>query len=410
MEERILRKYAALAVRSGVNVQKGQPLVVKASVRDAAFVEMCVLEAYQAGASDVSVQWSDEILRHMDFEYQSLETLTDIPDWLEERVKREHDRGVCYLYIDSDTPGFMSDIDPEKLQKSQLARMSRMEPYAAYTMNNIGQWCIVALPNPRWACKVFPGKTEPEAMDALWKAILSSVRVREDNDPVLEWQKHDQELEEHCRILNGYAFQALHFENSRGTDLTVSLAEGHIWAGGGCTTPSGVFFNPNMPTEECFCMPDRCHVEGIVHATMPLAYQGKLIENFWLRFEGGQVVDFGAESGEDTLKGLLDTDEGARRLGEVALISYHSPISDLNLLFFNTLFDENASCHLALGRSYPENISGGLDMSREELLEHGGNYSLEHVDFMFGSSDMSVTGIQKDGTEVPVFRQGDFVF
>ena len=157
-------------------------------------------------------------------------------------------------------------------------------------------------------------------------------------------------------------------------------------------------------------MPDRCHVEGIVHATMPLAYQGKLIENFWLRFEGGQVVDFGAESGEDTLKGLLDTDEGARRLGEVALISYHSPISDLNLLFFNTLFDENASCHLALGRSYPENISGGLDMSREELLEHGGNYSLEHVDFMFGSSDMSVTGIQKDGTEVPVFRQGDFVF
>ncbi len=250
--------------------------------------------------------------------------------------------------------------------------------------------------------------SEEDAVNALWQAILFSVRVREDNDPVKEWEQHDKELLEHCDVLNSHQFKALHFENSKGTDLTVGLVKNHIWVGGGCSTPEGVFFNPNMPTEECFCMPDRNNVNGKVYASKPLNYAGKLVEDFWFEFKDGKVVDYGASNGREALTQLLDTDEGARHLGEVALISYDSPISNLNILFYNTLFDENASCHLALGRCYPENVAGGIEMSDEELLEVGGNNSMEHVDFMFGTSDMTVTGIKEDGSEVTVFANGNF--
>ena len=290
-----------------------------------------------------------------------------------------------------------------------MARMKRMRKYQPYTMNNLGQWSIVALPNPKWAKKVFTEMSEEDAVNALWQAILFSVRVREDNDPVKEWEQHDRELAKHCDVLNSHQFRALHFENARGTDLTVNLVKNHIWVGGGCSTPEGVFFNPNMPTEECFCMPDRNNVNGKVYASKPLNYAGKLVEDFWFEFKDGKVVDYGASNGREALTQLLDTDEGARHLGEVALISYDSPISNLNILFYNTLFDENASCHLALGRCYPENVAGGIEMSDEELLEVGGNNSMEHVDFMFGTKELCADGICKDGTVVPVFRHGGFV-
>ena len=303
----------------------------------------------------------------------------------------------------------MADIDPEKMKQSMIASMKRMSKYQGYTMNNQGQWSVIALPNPKWAKIVFPDKDEDEAVKALWDAILFSVRVREDNDPVAEWEKHDKVLEAHCDILNAHQFKAMHFSNKKGTDLTVNLVKNHIWVGGGCTTPDGVFFNPNMPTEECFCMPDRNNVNGTVYASKPLSYSGKVIEDFWFRFENGQVVEYGAAKNEEALKQLLDTDEGSKRLGEVALISYDSPISNLNVLFFNTLFDENASCHLALGRCYPENVEGGIEMSKEELLAAGGNDSMNHVDFMFGTSDMTVTGIKEDGSTVTVFSEGNFV-
>ena len=409
MTKEVLQKYAKLAVCSGVNVQPDQLLIINASVKDYEFVEMCVEEAYKAGASEVIVKWNDENIRHMDYEYQKLETLCDIPDWAEERVKWEHDRKCCYLSISSGTPGFMADIDPEKMKQSMIASMKRMSKYQAYTMNNQGQWSVIALPNPKWAKIVFPDKDEDEAVKALWDAILFSVRVREDNDPVAEWEKHDKALEAHCDILNAHQFKAMHFSNKKGTDLTVNLVKNHIWVGGGCTTPDGVFFNPNMPTEECFCMPDRNNVNGTVYASKPLSYSGKVIEDFWFRFENGQVVEYGAAKNEEALKQLLDTDEGSKRLGEVALISYDSPISNLNVLFFNTLFDENASCHLALGRCYPENVEGGIEMSKEELLAAGGNDSMNHVDFMFGTSDMTVTGIKEDGSTVTVFSEGNFV-
>lgn len=409
VNEELLKKYASLAVRSGINIEKGQLLVIKASVKDHEFVELCVKEAYEAGAGKVQIQWSDENISHMAYEYETTESLSLVPGWIVERTRFEQERGAAYLTIDSETPGLMADIDQDKLQAVRLEHMKKMKPFQAYTMNNIGQWCIIALPGKKWAGKVFPEKEEDEAVDALWEAILQAVRIDRDNDPVAEWKAHDEELMRHCRLLNDYNFDRLHFAGELGTDLYVGLVKDHIWSGGGNYSKSGTFFNPNMPTEEVFCMPDRKRVDGKVFASKPLSHGGKVIEDFWFSFKDGKVVDYGAKKEKDALTKILDTDEGSRHLGEVALISYDSPISNQNILYFNTLFDENASCHLALGRCYPENIKGGEEMSEEELLSHGGNQSMNHVDFMFGTKEMSVTGIREDGSEVSIFKDGNFV-
>jgi len=407
--EGLLKKYASLAVRTGINIEKGQLLVIRASVKDHEFVELCVKEAYEAGAGQVFVQWSDENISHMGYEYETTESLSYVPDWVVERTRYQQERGAAFLTIDSETPGLMADIDQDKLQTVRLEYMKRMKPFQAYTMNNIGQWCIIALPGKKWAKKVFPEKGEDEAVDALWEAILQAVRINEDNDTVAEWKTHDEELMRHCKLLNEYNFDRLHFVSELGTDLYVGLVKDHVWSGGGNYSKSGTFFNANIPTEEVFCMPDRNRVDGKVFASKPLSHAGKVIEDFWFSFKDGIVIDYGAKKEKDALTKLLDTDEGSRHLGEVALISYDSPISNQNILYFNTLFDENASCHLALGRCYPENIKGGEEMSEEELLSHGGNQSMNHVDFMFGTKEMRVTGIENDGTEVEIFRNGNFV-
>ena len=407
--EGLLKKYASLAVRTGINIEKGQLLVIRASVKDHEFVELCVKEAYEAGAGKVSVVWNDENISHMSYEYETTESLSFVPDWVVERTRYQQERGAAFLTIDSETPGLMADIDQDKLQTVRLEYMKRMKPFQAYTMNNIGQWCIIALPGKKWAKKVFPEKGEDEAVDALWEAILQAVRINEDNDPVAEWKAHDEELMRHCKLLNEYNFDRLHFVSELGTDLYVGLVKDHVWSGGGNYSKSGTFFNANIPTEEVFCMPDRNRVDGKVFASKPLSHAGKVIEDFWFSFRDGIVIDYGAKKEKDALTKLLDTDEGSRHLGEVALISYDSPISNQNILYFNTLFDENASCHLALGRCYPENIKGSEEMSEEELLSHGGNQSMNHVDFMFGTKEMRVTGIQNDGTEVSIFKDGNFV-
>lgn len=407
--EGLLKKYASLAIRTGINIEKGQLLVIRASVKDHEFVELCVKETYEAGAGKVSVVWNDENISHMSYEYETTESLSFVPDWVVERTRYQQDRGAAFLTIDSETPGLMADIDQDKLQTVRLEYMKRMKPFQAYTMNNIGQWCIIALPSKKWAKKVFPEKGEDEAVDALWEAILQAVRINEDNDPVAEWKAHDEELMRHCKLLNEYNFDRLHFVSELGTDLYVGLVKDHVWSGGGNYSKSGTFFNANIPTEEVFCMPDRNRVDGKVFASKPLSHAGKVIEDFWFSFKDGIVIDYGAKKEKDALTKLLDTDEGSRHLGEVALISYDSPISNQNILYFNTLFDENASCHLALGRCYPENIKGGEEMSEEEILSHGGNQSMNHVDFMFGTKEMRVTGIENDGTEVEIFRNGNFV-
>ena len=408
--EKMYDKLAELAVKKGVNVQKGQPLVIRANIRDVNFVKKVVKNAYEVGAKSVTIDWRDEELNKMNYEYQSIETLSDVPQWMYDRTKLQHDEGACYLNIVSDKPGSLAGVDSNKLDAYQQAFYTKMADLQAYTMNNVGQWCVLGVPSVEWAKVVFPDLPEDEAFEKLGDAIFSVTRVSEDNDPIAEWKAHDQELIAHAKKLNEYHFKELHFTSELGTDVTVELVKDHIWVGGGCTTPKGVFFDPNMPTEECFCMPNKTGVNGMVYASKPLSYNGKVIDGFWFKFENGKVVEYGAEKEEETLKSLLEFDEGASYLGEVALVPYDSPVSNSNVLFFNTLYDENAACHLALGRPYPENIKGGEEMSKEELMSHGGNDSMQHEDFMFGTEHMNIDGIQYDGTVVPVFRDGNFVF
>lgn len=408
--EKMYDKLAELVVKKGVNVQKDQPVVINASIRDAEFVKKVVKNAYEAGARYVSVEWRDSDITKMGYQYMSNETLSEIPQWQYDKRKYQQDGGACYLSITSDKPGSMADVDGEKMRIANMAFYAKMGDLMSYTMNNEGQWCVFGVPSLEWAKVVFPDLSDEEAFEKLGDAIFEVTRVTEDNDPIEEWTRHDKELLEHARKMNEYDFRELHFTSELGTDLTVGLVDGHIWVAGGSVTPKGVFFDPNMPTEECFSMPLKTGVNGIVYASKPLSYNGKVIEDFWLRFENGKVVDYDAKKEKESLKRLLEFDEGSSYLGEVALVPYDSPISRSGILFFNTLYDENATCHLALGRPYPENIKGGEQMSKEELAQHGANDSMQHEDFMFGTREMDIDGIRKDGTIIPVFRKGNFVF
>jgi aminopeptidase len=408
--EKMYDKFAELVVKKGVNVQKDQPVVINAAIRDAEFVKKVVKNAYEAGARYVSVEWRDSDITKMGYQYMSNETLSEIPQWQYDKRKYQQDGGACYLSIASDKPGSMADVDGEKMRIANMAFYAKMGDLMSYTMNNEGQWCVFGVPSLEWAKVVFPDLSDEEAFEKLGDAIFEVTKVTEDNDPIEEWTRHDKELLEHARKMNEYDFRELHFTSELGTDLTVGLVDGHIWVAGGSVTPKGVFFDPNMPTEECFSMPLKTGVNGIVYASKPLSYNGKVIEDFWLRFENGKVVDYDAKKEKESLKRLLEFDEGSSYLGEVALVPYDSPISKSGILFFNTLYDENAACHLALGRPYPENIKGGEQMSKEELLSHGANDSLQHEDFMFGTKGMNIDGIRKDGSIVAVFREGNFVF
>jgi len=403
-----LESLAKLAVYKGVNVQEGQILVVKCPIEAYEFGRLVCKYAYEKGAKDVIFNYTDAINQKTKFENAKLDDICDIYDYTIERQKFFVESGACFLSISSELPGLMKDVNPEILQSYGIAMSKAMKPFRYYTMSNYGQWCVIAYPNKIWAKKVFPNLSEDDAYDKLLEAILDATRV--DDNAVENWNKHNAEIAKHTEILNNYNFKTLHFKSELKTDLYVDLAINHIWEGGeDLTRETKVKFNPNMPTEEVFTMPKRDGVNGIVYASKPLSYQGNLIENFYLKFENGRVVDFNAESGYDALKNLLDTDEGSKYLGEVALLSYDSPISNASILFYNTLFDENASCHLALGACYPTNIKNGTDMSEDELKAAGGNISMSHSDFMFGTEKMSVMGITFDDQEVVIFENGNFV-
>ena len=406
--EKMYDKLAMLVVKKGANVQKDQPVVIRANVQDAAFVRKVVKCAYEAGARYVSVEWHDDDLTKMSYQYESVEVLSEIPQWRYDKTKYQHDGGACYITILSEKPGVMADVDSEKIKAANMAYYTKMADLIPYTMNNIGQWSVIGVPSVEWAKVVFPDLSEEEAFEKLGDALFAVTRVTEDNDPVADWDLHDKELIAHAERLNSYKFKKLHFTGENGTDLEVELMDGHIWIGGGCMTPGGVYFDPNMPTEECFTMPKKTGVNGIVYASKPLDYEGKVIDGFWLRFENGKVVDFGAKERQDSLAQLLSFDEGSSYLGEVALVPYDSPISQSGILFFNTLYDENAACHLAFGRPYPENLEGGVEMSKEDLAARGANDSMQHLDFMIGTRGMNIDGVQADGTVVPVFRNGNW--
>ena len=408
MKKELLREFALLAVTNGANVQKGQPLVINAPAEAYELVRECVKAAYEVGASSVIVNFDDDKVTRMHMEYAETEVLKEVPQWSLDRYQWYIDKGVCFLHIISGDPDLLNGIDPNKLREVQMERMKATHKFQYYTMNNIGQWSIIAVPNTAWAKKVFPDKSDEEAYQALEDAILYTSRV-EEGKTLDNWDKHNAEIQDHAKIMNDLAFKELRFRNNSGTDITVGLIKDHVWHGGCDETPKGVIFNPNIPTEEVFTMPDRRRIDGTVHASKPLSYGGKLINDFTLTFKDGVVVDYDAKENKETLKNLLEMDEGSKSLGEVALISYDSPISKSGILFYNTLFDENASCHLALGASYPYTVKGGTEMSTEELYELGGNDSMNHVDFMFGTEDMEVIGVKWDGEEVKVSENGNFV-
>jgi len=405
-----LQKYAELIVKIGVNVQEGQLVVINSPVECREFTRILVEEAYKAKASYCLVKWNDDLVSKTTYEYATEEVLAYVPEYTVKQFEEIVDKKAAVISISAPTPGLLKDIEPQKLQKQTAAMEKAVGFYRKFLMANGSQWNVVSYPTFAWAKKVFPNEDENTAFEKLFDAILTASRVTSDNDPVLEWQEHMDRLAKNNKILNDYNFKILKFKNNLGTDLTVQLVENHIWAGGGELTQDGTYFAPNIPTEEAFTMPHRDHVNGKVVATKPLNYQGKVIEDFYLIFKDGKVVEYGAKKEEAALKSLLELDEGSSRLGEVALISHDSPISNTNILFYNTLFDENASCHLALGNAYSMNIKNGTKMSEEELSKFGYNKSIAHVDFMFGSEDMNIIGTTYDGKEVEIFKNGNFVF
>ncbi|SDG73176.1 aminopeptidase [Selenomonas sp. WCT3] len=410
MEKTLLQKYARLVVKVGVNLQKDQILVINSPIECAEFARSIAEEAFAAGAHDVVVSWGDELLAHIRYQRGQKELFTEFPKWRQKFYMDYAEQGAAFVSIAARDPEIFNDIEPEKLKLSQQAAGAALLEYRARLMNNRNTWCVVSVPTVSWAAKVFPNCSEEEAVAKLWQAIFQTVRIEEDKDPVAAWKEHIAFLQKAAKFLNDHDFASLHYTNNLGTDLTIELPEGHIWAGGAELSELGIEFAANMPTEEVYTLPKRDGVNGTVVAAKPLNFNGNLIEGFKLTFKDGKVVDYSAKKGEKILKGLLETDEGARYLGEVALVPYDSPISKSGILFYNTLFDENASCHLALGKAYPTCIKDGETMDSVTLLQHGVNDSLLHEDFMIGTRDLDIVGTTKDGKKIPVFQNGNFAF
>lgn len=407
--EEKLKEYASIAVRYGVNVQKGQFVTVFSPIIAADFAIMVQEAAYEAGAKDVDVVFTDSRVTKNRFMYTDTEVIADIPEWSVLRRTVPAREGGAIINIIAEDPEALKGVPGEKMIALSKATRKAYKEYYELMDKSYIPWTIVAYPCEKWATKVFPDVSPAKAEEKLMQAILKSVRIGR-GDAGKKWKSHDRNLKRRAKRLNKYAFSALRFENSLGTELTVGLVKKHIWLGGASTSRAGNDFFPNMPTEEIFTMPDKDRVNGRVVASMPLSYRGSLCKGFSIDFKDGCAVSWSAEQGSDVLDNIFGTDEGAKRLGEVALIPHSSPISDMGILFYNTLFDENASCHLALGDCYPDTVKGGEEMSREELSKLGGNESAVHVDFMFGTSDMKVTGITENGEEIPVFENGNFVF
>lgn len=404
-----IERYANLVVRKGVNVKPGQEVVVQSPVECAEFARLLVKRAYAAGAGHVTVIWGDDEVSRLTYENVETAWFENVPEWQKLQLNSLAEGGACFIFVEGADPEALKGIDPAKPAAASKARNTQCSSFRHGLDFNINPWCIAGAPVAAWARTVFPGVADEVAIYRLWCAILSVARA-DGEDPESDWELHDATFEKNLRLLNERRFKALHYRSDNGTDLTVGLPAGHLWAGGKCETLDGHPFFPNIPTEEVFTSPHCDQVNGVVYSALPLVRHGNKIDRFWLRFENGRVVDFDAAIGKDTLASILDTDEGARRLGEVALISKNTPIRESEILFYDTLYDENASCHLALGVGFPECYEGGYEMSSDELREAGVNTSATHVDFMIGTDDMDITGICEDGTEVPVFVNGQWAW
>ena len=404
--DRMLTKYADVVVKVGLNLRKRQRLSVRAIIDDAPFIRKVAESAYKAGAQYVDVLWTDERISRIRFEHADPETITDIPEWMTPRFEEYYARGDADLAVLSSDPDLFDGIDPELIAKNRTARAKKFEHLRKY--ENASNWCVVATASPAWARKVFPGISTEEAQSKLWEAIFNSCRI-DLPDPVQAWRDHTDNLIKYKNYLTAKHYTELKYKGP-GTDLTVGLPEKHVWMGAEESFKNGITCTVNIPTEEVFTLPHKDKVNGTVTATKPLNLMGVLIEDFSLTFENGRAIKVTAKKGEEDLRKLIETDENACRLGEAALVPNSSPISQRGHLFYNTLFDENASCHLAVGNAYRDTIEGGKDMTDEEFQAHGGNKSLIHVDFMIGSDQLDIDGITKDGTREPIMRQGEWAF
>lgn len=407
MKKAVLRSYAKLIARVGANIRKGQEVMIFAETDQAEFVKLLVEECYRAKAKLVHVEWDFEPLTKLDYRYCSVTTLSRVEEWQKAKLEHRADVLPCTIYLDSADPDGLKGVNQEKMAKVQQKRYPVVKPIID-RMENKHPWCIAAVPGAAWAKKVFPGLKKNQAIEKLWEAILMTSRVTE--DPVAAWEEHNADMQKRCEYLNSLGIESLHYYGDNGTDLTVGMIPEGLFIGGGDTTLSGQFFNPNIPTEECFTTPMRGKAEGIVYATKPLSYSGELIENFSVRFENGKAVEVHAEKNQALLEKMISMDEGAAYLGECALVPVDSPISESGLLFYNTLFDENAACHLALGMGFTNTIRGFEDKTLDECREMGVNDSMNHEDFMIGYDGLNIDALTRDGRTVPVFRSGKWAF
>ena len=408
MRKSQLKKYAKLLAKVGLNVKKGQTVFIGAGLDQPEFVAMVVEECYKAGASEVYVEWSYQPVDKISSQYRTLESLSELKPWAKAKWEFKAKNYSCRLFIESEDPDGMNGADQNKLSAARRAMYPQIKPYRL-AMENRHQWCIAAVPGKEWAKKVFSNLSEKKAVEEMWKVILHTSRA-DGKNPVQAWKQHNADLDARCEYLNNLGLQYLEYKSANGTDFTVELNPDGRFAGGKEKTLKGRIFNPNIPTEEVFTSPLAGKAEGIVYSTKPLSYMGELIENFSLRFENGKVVEAKAEKGEALLNEMVSMDEGAGKLGEVALIPYNSPISESGVLFYNTLFDENASCHLALGSGFNECLKGYENYTDEECKKRGINESMIHVDFMIGTKDMSIVGVTANGMRVQIFKDGNWAF
>lgn len=403
-----LEKYARLLVQKGINIQQDQLLVVNAPIEMKDFVHLIAKEAYAVGAKNVHVEYRDDELNLIKYQMAPLKTFGEPLQWKADGFAQMAEAGGAFLSLTGTDPDLLKGIDSEKIALNQKTHGKSMEPFRKLMMAGTVSWCVAAVPNPAWAQKVYPTLSQEDAVEKLWDSIFKMTRADQD-DPVAAWNNHVESLNKRVEILQSYNFKSLHYKSAI-TDLVVDLVPNHIWVSAEEKNGKGVPFIANMPTEEVFTAARRDGVNGYVGNTMPFNYSGTLIDGFRLTFKDGKIVEMTAKVGQEVFEKLLDTDEGARYLGEVALVPYDSPISNTNTIYYNTLFDENASCHLAFGAAYPTNIKDGGKMSTEELKNSQMNVSMVHEDFMIGSADMNIDGITHDGQVIPVFRDGNWAF
>lgn len=408
-KEKNLSNYAKLIVEVGVNIQKGQYLMITSPIQTAYFARELTKCAYEAGAKKVYVDYVDEELSKVTYMHAPDEAFLEYPEWVAEGKRKLAANNCAFISISASNPDLLKNVNPSRIATMQKTAGIALEGFRNYVQNGDVAWCVASIPTAEWALKVFPeAKNSEEAMEKLWDKIYIATRIYEE-DPVAAWKAHTQNLEEKTKFLTSKKITKLHYV-SKGTDLHVELPKGHIWQGGGSSNKVGTYYVANMPTEEVFTMPYKYGINGKLASTKPLSYGGNLIEDFVLYFEKGRIVDFSAKTGYETLKSLIETDEGSHYLGEVAIVPDDSPVSNTNTIFYNTLFDENASCHFAIGSAYPDTIEKGTQMNKEELEAVGANTSLTHVDFMVGDTNLTIEAETEEGEHFTILREGNWAF